>query len=173
MQAERIHRADGRTLQQQLLAAQMQIAGVGADLLRQAGRDVGAQLGRRNLLAEADVLLDELFVERIERVDLLHVTFHNRAQRADLLFILFDLREVPRTLLLEARHQRVGAFAFEGQPGRNRVVRDAQPVVSRSSAAPGRSGSSRGRLAAARCRASAGGGCRSRAPRAPPESPKG
>ena len=44
MQAERIHRADGRTLQQQLLAAQMQIAGVGADLLRQAGRDVGAQL---------------------------------------------------------------------------------------------------------------------------------
>jgi len=65
----------------------------------------------------------------LSEVDLLHVTFHNRAQRADLLFILFDLREVPRTLLLEARHQRVGAFAFEGQPGRNRVVRDAQPVV--------------------------------------------
>jgi len=43
-----------------------------------------------------------------------HVTFHNRAQRADLLFILFDLREVPRTLLLEARHQRVG-------PPRSRV----------------------------------------------------
>ena len=45
MQAEGVHRANGRALQQQLLAAQAHIAGAGAHLLRQAGRDVGPQLG--------------------------------------------------------------------------------------------------------------------------------
>ena len=66
MQAERIHRADGRTLQQQLLAAQMQIAGVGADLLRQAGRDVGAQLGRGGIREGHNEQL--VRVHRVDRV---------------------------------------------------------------------------------------------------------
>ena len=66
MQAERIHRADGRTLQQQLLAAQMQIAGVGADLLRQAGRDVGAQLGRGDVREGHNEQL--VRVHRVDRV---------------------------------------------------------------------------------------------------------
>ena len=66
MQAERIHRADGRTLQQQLLAAQMQIAGVGADLLRQTGRDVGAQLGRGGIREGHDEQL--VRVHRVDRV---------------------------------------------------------------------------------------------------------
>ena len=42
MQAERIHRADGRTLQQQLLAAQMQIAGVGARRVVMSARSLAA-----------------------------------------------------------------------------------------------------------------------------------
>ena len=46
MQAEGIYRADGRPLQQQLLAAQIHVAGVGADLLGKAGRDIRPQLGR-------------------------------------------------------------------------------------------------------------------------------
>ena len=37
MQAKGIHRADGRALQKQLLAAQVGIAGVGAHLLRKGG----------------------------------------------------------------------------------------------------------------------------------------
>lgn len=44
MQAKGIHRADGRALQKQLLAAQVGIAGVGAHLLRKAGRDVSRSL---------------------------------------------------------------------------------------------------------------------------------
>ena len=54
------------TLQQQLLAAQVQIAGVGADLLRQAGRDVGAQLGRGGIREGHDEQL--VRVHRMERV---------------------------------------------------------------------------------------------------------
>ena len=46
VQAERIHRADGRALQPQLLAAQALVAGMGAHFGQQAFGDVGAQLGR-------------------------------------------------------------------------------------------------------------------------------
>ena len=42
---------------------------------------------------------------------------------------MLDLGEVPRTLFLEARHQRIGAFAFEIEPGGDRVVRNLQVVV--------------------------------------------
>ena len=49
MQTEGIHRADGGALQPQLLAAQVAVAGVGAYLLRKAGRNVSAQLGRRRI----------------------------------------------------------------------------------------------------------------------------
>ena len=49
MQAEGVHRADGRALQQQLLAAQAHIARAGAHLLRQTSRDIGPQLGGRRI----------------------------------------------------------------------------------------------------------------------------
>ena len=55
----------------------------------------GAQLRRRDLLAVGYVLVDEFFVERIERVDLADVALHDRAQRTHLLFVLFDLGQVP------------------------------------------------------------------------------
>ena len=45
MQAEGIHRADGCPLQQQLLAAQAHVSGVGAHFLGQAGGDVRPQFG--------------------------------------------------------------------------------------------------------------------------------
>ena len=90
---------------------------------------LGAQVGRGDLLAEADVLLDELLVERVERVDLADVAPHDRAQRAHLLLVLLDLGQVPRPLFLQTRHQRVGPFAFEGEVGRYRVVRNLQIVV--------------------------------------------
>ena len=44
----------------------MQIAGVGADLLRQAGRDVGAQLGRGGIREGHDEQL--VRVHRVDRV---------------------------------------------------------------------------------------------------------
>jgi len=91
-------------------------------------RDTGAQFGRRDLLAVADVFADESLVERIQRVDLTDVALHDRTQRTYLFLVLLDFGEVPRTLLLEARHQRVGAVAFDGQPRRDAVVGDLQVV---------------------------------------------
>ena len=88
----------------------------------------GAQFGRRDLLAVADVFADESLVERIQRVDLTDVALHDRTQRTYLFLVLLDFGEVPRTLLLEARHQRVGAVAFDGQPRRDAVVGDLQVV---------------------------------------------
>ena len=49
MQAESIHRADGRPLQEQLLAAQAPIRRMGPHFGRQTGGDVRPQLGRRRI----------------------------------------------------------------------------------------------------------------------------
>ena len=66
MQAKGIHRADGRALQKQLLAAQVGIAGVGAHLLRKAGRDVSPQLGRRRICEGHDQ--QRIGIRRVLRV---------------------------------------------------------------------------------------------------------
>ena len=66
MQAKGIHRADGRALQKQLLAAQVGVAWVGAHLLRKAGRDVGPQLGRRCICEGHDQ--QRISIRRVLRV---------------------------------------------------------------------------------------------------------
>ena len=66
MQAKGIHRADRRPLQKQLLAAQAGIAGVGAHLLRKAGRDVSPQLGRRRICEGHDQ--QRIGIRRVLRV---------------------------------------------------------------------------------------------------------
>ena len=87
-------------------------------------RDTGLLLA----LSAASGFADESLFERIQRVDLTDVALHDRTQRTYLFLVLLDFGEVPRTLLLEARHQRVGAVAFDGQPRRDAVVGDLQVV---------------------------------------------
>ena len=89
----------------------------------------GAHLGRRDLLAVGDVLVDEFLVQRVERVDLTHVALGHRAQQLHLALVLADLGEVPAALFLQAVHERVGAQPFEVEAGGDRVVAHAQVVV--------------------------------------------
>ena len=89
---------------------------------------VGAEVGGRNLLAERNILLDKLLVERIERIYLLDITAHDGPQGPDLLLVLLDFGQAPRTLLLEPPHQRIGALALETETGGNGVVRNPEVV---------------------------------------------
>ena len=83
---------------------------------------LGTHLGRGDLLAVGYVFVDQLFVERVERVDLVKITPHDGTQRADLFFILLDFGQTPRTLLFEPLHQRVGPLAFDAHLERKGVV---------------------------------------------------
>ena len=90
---------------------------------------LGAQAVIQDFLSDRAVFADQLFIDRIERVDLTDVPGHHLAHIGHFFLVFADFRIAQTALLLQGLQQRIGFLPFALVMNRKRIVQRFQRVI--------------------------------------------